>query len=257
MTGINVHAPEEGDGSPEGHQQEMIGKAEGDQPSTTETEQTPERPEWLPEKFSSVEDMAKSHSELERKLGERTGETDEEQNTEANSEGEESGDAAPEVKGMDTFAEEYMESGELSDESYKALEAQGIDRDTVDTYIEGQNALAQLRANEVFEMAGGEENYQDMLEWASTTYSAEEQAAFDSAIEGEAAGLQMAIRDLQSRYANENGNERSLLTGGREGNASQGYASWAEATTAMKAPQYKTDPAYRAAVEKKLASSSL
>lgn len=36
-----------------------------------EEETTAERPEWLPEKFKSPEDLAKSYAELEKKLGER------------------------------------------------------------------------------------------------------------------------------------------------------------------------------------------
>lgn len=36
-----------------------------------EEETTAERPEWLPEKFKSPEDLAKSYTELEKKLGER------------------------------------------------------------------------------------------------------------------------------------------------------------------------------------------
>ena len=44
------------------HINEMLAKVEG-------TEQNPDRPEWLPEKFKSVEDMAKAYSALESKLG--------------------------------------------------------------------------------------------------------------------------------------------------------------------------------------------
>jgi alkanesulfonate monooxygenase SsuD/methylene tetrahydromethanopterin reductase-like flavin-dependent oxidoreductase (luciferase family) len=44
------------------HIDAMLAKVEGSQ-------QDPERPEWLPEKFNSVEDMAKAYSALESKLG--------------------------------------------------------------------------------------------------------------------------------------------------------------------------------------------
>ena len=44
------------------HVDAMLAKVEG-------TQTDPERPEWLPEKFKSVEDMAKAYSALEGKLG--------------------------------------------------------------------------------------------------------------------------------------------------------------------------------------------
>ena len=43
----------------------------GDKPveQTNETQSTQSKPEGLPEKFNSVEELAKSYSELEKKLG--------------------------------------------------------------------------------------------------------------------------------------------------------------------------------------------
>ncbi len=61
---INEKAPSEIEPTEESKTDEVV--------ETTE-EQTPteERPEWLPEKFSSAEEMAKSYSELEKKIGAR------------------------------------------------------------------------------------------------------------------------------------------------------------------------------------------
>ena len=41
----------------------------GNGDSQGETVDDAERPEWLPEKFDNVEDMAKAYGELEKKLG--------------------------------------------------------------------------------------------------------------------------------------------------------------------------------------------
>lgn len=43
------------------------------EPQLAGEEATPERPEWLPEKFKSVEDMAKAYKELEAKRVETQG----------------------------------------------------------------------------------------------------------------------------------------------------------------------------------------
>ena len=55
----------------------MVETVEIKQPETTsekpvEEQSTQSKPEGLPEKFNSVEDLAKSYSELEKKLGEQT-----------------------------------------------------------------------------------------------------------------------------------------------------------------------------------------
>ena len=55
----------------------MVETVEIKQPETTseqpvEEKSTQSKPEGLPEKFNSVEDLAKSYSELEKKLGEQT-----------------------------------------------------------------------------------------------------------------------------------------------------------------------------------------
>ena len=52
------------------HIDAMVAKASGDAPQTPENPEsdTDERPEWLPEKFKTPEDMAKSYAELEKKM---------------------------------------------------------------------------------------------------------------------------------------------------------------------------------------------
>jgi len=62
-------------------QAELIRVAEGGTPAPASAGS--DRPEWLPEKFKSAEDLAQAYSELERRLGsddnddEETDETDE------------------------------------------------------------------------------------------------------------------------------------------------------------------------------------
>ena len=65
------------------HVNEMLAKVEG-------TQQDPERPEWLPEKFKSVEEMAKAYSALEGKLGQPQQEEQEEVDEDEQNEGPES-----------------------------------------------------------------------------------------------------------------------------------------------------------------------
>ena len=106
-----------------------------------------ERPEWLPEKFKSPEDMAKSYSELEKKLSQPT-DSEPEQAEAAETE------ASPAPQ-FDKFAEEFAQSGELSADSFTELEGMGYPRDMVETYIQGLQASQTADANAVMDVAGG------------------------------------------------------------------------------------------------------
>ena len=54
-------------------------EAQTDEVTETTEEQQTERPEWLPEKFKSAEDMANAYSELEKKLGQPASEEQQEE----------------------------------------------------------------------------------------------------------------------------------------------------------------------------------
>ena len=85
------------------------------------------RPNWLPEKFASAEELAKAYGELEKKMSAPKEEVPE------------SAEEAPEeVQQLDKYYEEYTENNELSDKSYTELESMGLSRDLVDGYIAGQ-----------------------------------------------------------------------------------------------------------------------
>ena len=90
-----------------------------------------DRPDWLPEKFKSPEDMAKAYSELEGKLGQSNEEETKEAFEDTEYSGSETANEVSELldsKGLDfdVFAQEYAETGELSDDAYTALEQAGF-----------------------------------------------------------------------------------------------------------------------------------
>jgi len=103
---------------------------------------TDNRPDWLPEKFKSAEDMAKAYSALETKLGSKSEET-----PPADPQQPPSADEAQAMlseKGLDysKFESEFVQNGELSDGSLKELADNGLSRELVDGFVKGQQALA-------------------------------------------------------------------------------------------------------------------
>ena len=220
------------------------------------------RPEWLPEKFNSPEDLSKAYGELEKQFTQSRQEASSNQETESSEEvpsGEAEAREAVSDAGLDFDAmqQEFADSGELSDKTYKDLEAKGIPKEMVDAYVDGQMAKAEAYTNEIYGFAGGEEAYQEMSEWASENLSDSEIDAFNDAItSGNESQARLAIDGMASRYRDNGGAEPSLV-GGKASASVDTYQSWAQVTKDMGTTEYKKDPAFREMVEKKLSRSTI
>lgn len=206
-----------------------------------------DRPEWLPPKFQSPEDLAQAYAELESKF------------TQVNQKnfGERAAAANISQEEMESFSQEFMQLGTLTDKSFASLEARGIPRYVVESYIEGQKAVAESQVAQIYNQVGGPEQYQAMIGWASEALPDSDIDAFNAMIEsGDPASINFAVRGLQARYAAENNMPR-LLQGGTSGPGSSPFRSLAEVTEAMRDPRYRKDPAYRKDVESRLAISNI
>ena len=239
-----------------------------------EEKQSTQSVQGLPEKFKSVEDLAKSYSELEKKLGEQTPKQEEVDPVSATKlKGEEPkveetkqentleiAEDAVENAGLnfDTLAQEYAEKGQLGDESYKALEQSGIPKAYVDQFIAGQKAIGERQTDSVKTTVGGDEAYNEMASWASKNMSEGEKKAYNAAVNSaDMDTVKLAVDGLRAKYQAANGTEPSLMQGKATPVAEQGFESWAEVTAAMADPRYSKDPAYQEAVKQKLANSEL
>jgi hypothetical protein len=149
---------------------------------------------------------------------------------------------------------EFAEHGKLSDKTVEALEAAGFDRSRIDLHLRGLQALQREYSGKAFTAAGGEEKYNAMIAWAKTGLAEGERKAFDTAVmSGDDATMVLAVQGLTAKFAAANGSDPKLLGGTRPGAQSAGFRSTAEMKAAMRDPRYKSDPAYRADVENKLA----
>lgn len=255
-------------GSPE-HEAAMVAKYEGtgnetpaengsETPSGEAPAATTERPEWLPEKYKTVEEFVKSNAELEKKLGELTAEKKGGEGEETpNPEAEAAKDLA-ESKGLDytAMSNEYWQNGSLSDATYETLDKAGIPRDVVDQFIAGQEAVSENLRLSAFTVVGGEENYNAMMSWAATNMDEAEIDAFNKAVNSNNTKVvTMAVMGLKGKYEAANGSEPSLVHGDGDGTVDT-YETWAQVTADMGDPRYAKDAAYRSKVEAKLARST-
>lgn len=218
-----------------------------------------ERPEWLPEKFETPEDMAKAYSELQSEF------TKKQQASETGSETtEENAGTTPEVslESFQEFTKEFNETGDVSEESRQNIvDTMNLPREMVDGYIEGQRAVMDAHFNNIYGEVGGEEQYNEMLSWATENLPEGEQDAFNNAVmNGNTDQMNFAIKSLAARWKSNGGGAAPapLIQGSTSASgASGGFRSLAELTAAMKDPRYAKDKAYRNDIETRLSNSNI
>ena len=220
------------------------------------------KPEGLPEKFNSVEDLAKSYQELEKKLGDNIKEEAPKVDApkEETKNDLEIAEKAVESAGlnMESLSSEYAEKGELDTKSYKALEKAGIPKDYVDQFIEGQKAVAEQQATSIKDIVGGSESYAEMSNWAADTMTDAEKSAYNTAVNSKnLETAKLAVIGLKAKYEAVNGSDPKLVEGKASATGTDGYKSWAEVTNAMSDDRYQKDPAYQNMVKDKLSKSEI
>jgi hypothetical protein len=155
---------------------------------------------------------------------------------------------------FDKLADEFSAEGKLGDESYKALEKQGIPKAVVDEFIRMKQGEAAAVRNEVVGIAGGEESFQQMVQWASANYPDVE--VYNKMISsGDPASMRMAMVALKSAYVSANGSDPKLQMGTGAASTGSVYASDLEMVADMQKPEYRSDPAFRRQVEEKVSRS--
>ena len=251
----------------------MVDKVEVQSAETTtdkpveEIKPTQSKPEGLPEKFNSVDELVKSYSELEKKLGEQSQPTEKSVDPVSKAEVKEQPKSDLDIAtkavdsaglNMESLSEEYAKEGKLADGSYKSLEKAGIPKDYVDRFIAGQQAIADQQSSSVKEMVGGTQAYDNMSEWAGQNLSETEKTAYNSAVNSkDLEAVKLAVVGLKARYSQATGSEPKLVEGKSSASGEQGFQSWAQVTQAMSDPRYAKDVAYQAEVKNKLANSKI
>ena len=221
-------------------------------------------------KYKNAEDLEAAYLSLQKKLGQ------EEQDYEESDEGyeeeegsdEEVSDEAPAVSLINEASEEYYANdGQLSEETISRF-SEMSSQDLVNAYLEIQAnnpqapqqavQLSESDVNQVQNAAGGEANYNRVINWAAENLTEGAIDAFDSVVDsGNPMAINIAFQGLQAEYNEANGYEGRMLQGKAPSSAGERFRSQAELVAAMGDPRYDTDPAYRADVVEKLNNSDL
>lgn len=218
------------------------------------TESTEQKPEWLPEKFKSAEELAKAYSELEKKFSSNN--KDAKQETPKNK----SEEVKAEGFTLDKYNQEYVEAGALSDNSYAELAKLGLDKNLVDGYIEGQKAISDNYQKQIYNEVGSQEQYTQLVDWASNNLTTEEVESFNDVVSnGTIQAMKFAVRGLMATAGmkQSSAKQQDLFQGDSDFLSVDAFQSIAQVTQAMNDPRYEKDPAYRKEVTDKIARSSV
>ena len=229
-----------------------------------------EQEQLLAGKYKNAEDLEAAYLSLQKKLGQEE-EVDYEESDEGYAEEEESDEEvseyAPAVSLINEASEEYYANdGELSEETISRF-SEMSSQDLVNAYLEIQAnnpqaqqsvEMSEAQVNSVQNAAGGEANYNRVIEWAASNLPDAQINAFDSVVDsGNPAAIGIAFQGLQRQYEESNGYEGRMLQGKAASSSGSIFRSQAELVAAMGDPRYDTDPAYRADVVEKLNNSDL
>ena len=175
-----------------------------------------EQEQLLAGKYKSAEELETAYLSLQKKLGQT--EEEEEVDYESSDEGyeeeegtdEEVSSYAPAVSLINEASEEYYANeGTLSEETIEKF-SEMSSQDLVNAYIEIQSKnpqapqnteMSDAQVNSVMNAAGGEKNYNTVLQWAASNMNQRAIDAFDSVVDsGNPAAINIAFQGLQSQY---------------------------------------------------------
>ncbi|QDH94169.1 capsid assembly protein [Escherichia phage vB_EcoP-Ro103C3lw] len=158
---------------------------------------------------------------------------------------------------------EYASKGELSEASYAKLAEAGYTKRFVDSFVRGQEALAEQYAAGVVRYAGGAEQFNRILSHLEANDKSTKEA-LESAIIRKDLATAKAILNLAGRNLGKTRGvapQRTLTTQGKPAVAApkvqtEGFSSKSDMIKAMSDPRYLRDAAYTNSVRTKVAASS-
>jgi hypothetical protein len=227
-----------------------------------------EQEQLLAGKYKDAEELEQAYIELQKKIGSESNKTEDEPKAEQEetTEEKEEVDVTETEQALMNADDEFDANGKLSDETIESL-SQLDSRELIETYqnIQAKYAreapantpLTEESIDAIQNAVGGEESYNQMVDWAKSNFSAEEIAAYDGALaQGNLNTINFALQALYYRYQDAVGYDGEMIQG-KPAQAVDGFRSQQEVVRAMGDPRYENDPAYRQDVYDKLERSQL
>ena len=230
-------------------------------------------------KYKNAEELEKAYVELQQKLGNKSDKPEETSEVKDEKEEVEESDNSDDLKVskekddkisdddyslLETLWEEaqtkYTDetTNKLSELSNEELVNMHLSyRQNVENNYIPQRELTKEDVKELQEVAGGPQEYRNMISWAKDNLDENEVSMFDQVMQrGDPLSCFFAVQALQYRYEDDTGTTgETMLTGTAPKESKNTFRSQAEIVAAMSDPRYEKDPAYRNDIMKKLENS--
>ena len=149
------------------------------------------------------------------------------------------------------------DNGDIDEAAYEALKKVGLSEDIVRSYVDNLNYRIQAERDKAFDYAGGEENFQQMSQWAVDNLSTNEIEGINRVLDSP--DWRMAVDTIRSKMGGTKApvtNEPQQLRGETVTGNTSGYRSKAEMKSDMSKPLYESDPAFRQDVIRKVQTAT-
>jgi len=230
-----------------------------------------EQEQLLAGKYKDAESLEKAYIELQQKLGDNKTEEveetvdeteapkDEAEKTEESDDPRQDKAADVDYEFLDKLWDEAQ--GEWSDETLTELQKQSP-TDLVNMHLAYRanvaknytplEDLTEEQSVQLKNIVGGEQQYNNMLEWSQNNLNQTEIDMFNQVMDkGDPLACFFAVRALSYRYEDGTGMDGEMVTGTAPKQQS-GFRSQQEVVAAMSDPRYENDPAYRQDIMEKL-----
>ena len=219
-----------------------------------EQEQGQGEQQLLAGKFKNTQALEQAYVELQKKLG--------------NQSSEEVGDASSQEESSTSLLDDLWEQAQADDYNEDTLNqlAKSDPNDIAKMYLDyrskaeandPQVSMTAEFADSLRNSVGGDQQYNEMLGWASQNLTDQEIESYDAIMDqGDPAAAYWAVQALSYRYRDANGVEGDLVQGKPPG-AGDTFRSQAELVQAMSDPRYDKDPAYRRDLMRRLENSDV
>lgn len=211
-------------------------------------------PEYVLEGMSDAA-LEKHYLELQKNFHEEKSGRKHTQDKKPEDNEEEAGDK-PEAVSAELWTElesYYNENGNITDDMYNKLNKVGIPDAVIDKYMDGLKSDQVAFTNEIYSIAGSEENYNTIKAWAEDTLPA---AQIEAIGRMDKNGMILAMKGIKAEYDAVNGsNESTRLLGETRSSNNGAYKSQQEYILDIGDKRYGIDKKYTHAVDTKFSNS--
>lgn len=148
---------------------------------------------------------------------------------------------------------EFNTNGTITDEQYNQLNKAGIPDAVIDKYLDGLNAETEKFTQDVYAVAGGKEQYEEIKAWAEENFTQKELNAVAS---GSHTDMLLKMKGIKADYMSQTNNGQDRFRGSQGGSSNGGYRSQQDYIMDRMSPDYKKSAKFRAKVESKFKASS-